>query len=311
MVVPRSGQTLTFNVTVRLLQTLALILIVSSVAFLALGVRHNLTLGELKTLNDLRLVVEEQRTKIEQMQAEAEMLRQNFSRIKAMEEEIRDLLERESEVVRKGLSRASGSDLTTLFSMPVRPETLTSRQAPRGLRWPVEEGSQLILESMSLARAQEEIRATADSLTRAMALLKDDLQDRIADLRAMPSYMPVNGKVTSPFGWRRSPFGGWRERHEGVDIAAPYGTPVLAAGDGKVTFAGWKAGWGRVVSIDHGNGYVSSYAHLSRIGVKLDATVARGTMIGSVGSTGRSTGTHLHLEVRKNGQLVDPLSLLK
>jgi len=311
MVVPRSGKTLTFNVTVRFLQAIALIVILSSVGFLTLGIRHNAALGELRILNDLLRVVEEQRTKIEQMQTEADTLRQDLGRIKAVEENIREILEREQEVVGKSLSSAAGSDIARLFTVPARPETLASRQAPRGLRWPAEEGSRLITESSALASAQAELRTTAEGMAGSMALLESNLQNRIRELRALPSYMPVNGSITSSFGWRRSPFGRWSERHEGIDIAAPYGTPVLAAGDGTVTFTGWKAGLGRVMSIDHGNGYVSSYAHLSRTNTKVGATVTRGTMIGAVGSTGRSTGSHLHFEVRKDGTLVDPLSILK
>lgn len=311
MVVPRSGRTVAFNVTVRFLQAIALILILSSVGFLTLGIRHNAALGELRTLNDLLRVVEEQRTKIEQMQSEADMLRQDFGRIKAVEENIRELLESEREVVSKGLSSAAGSDVTRLFSIPARAETLASRQAPRGLRWPAEEGSRLIMESSALASTQAELRSTAEGIAGSMALLENDLKNRIHELRALPSYTPINGSITSSFGWRRSPFGRWSERHEGLDMAAPYGTPVLVAGDGTVTFAGWKPGLGRVVSVDHGNGYVSSYAHMSRTDTKVGATVTRGTMIGAVGSTGRSTGSHLHFEVRRNGALVDPLSLLK
>jgi len=311
MVVPRSGRTLTFNVAVRFLQVVVLILVVSSVAFLTLGIRHNVALSELRVLNNLRVVVDEQRTKIEQMQTEADTLRQDLGRIKAVEENIRDLLDREREVVVKGLSSAVGTDPTRLFSVPARPETLASRQTPRGLRWPAEEGSHLITESSALAGAHAVLRSTVESTTTSMAILESDLRGRVLELRAVPNYTPVNGNITSTFGWRRSPFSGWRERHDGVDMAAPYGTPVLCAGDGTVTFAGWRAGWGRVISVDHGNGYASSYAHLSRISTKAGATVTRGTMIGAVGTTGRSTGSHLHFEIRKDGVLIDPLSLLK
>lgn len=311
MVVPRSGRTLTLNVRVRFLQVIALILVLSSVAFLTLGIRHNAALGQLKVLNDLRLVVEEQRTKIEQMQTEADMLRQDLGRIKAIEENIRDLLNSEQEVVGKGMSSALGADPTRLFTMPARQETLASRQAPRGLRWPAEEGSWLITESSALSSSHTELRSTVDSMATSMTVLETDLRSRIVELRAVPNYTPVNGKITSNFGWRRSPFGRWSERHEGLDMAAPYGAPVLCAGDGQVTFAGWKSGWGRVITIDHGNGYVTSYAHLSRISTKVGASVTRGSAIGAVGTTGRSTGSHLHFEVRKDGVLVDPLSLLK
>lgn len=109
------------------------------------------------------------------------------------------------------------------------------------------------------------------------------------------------GQVTSRFGWRR---GDW---HPAVDIAAPAGTPVLAADTGMVTFAGWESGYGRLVVVEHGNGMSTRYAHLSRVDVKAGDKVSRGQVIGAVGSTGRATGPHLHFEVRVGGEARNPL----
>lgn len=114
---------------------------------------------------------------------------------------------------------------------------------------------------------------------------------------------PVNGVVTSGFGWR------WGRMHEGIDIAAPYGTPIRAAAGGTVIFAGWMGGYGNLVIIDHGNGLATAYAHQSSIYVG-GGSVAQGQAIGAVGSTGSSTGNHLHFEVRVNGAAVDPMGYL-
>jgi murein DD-endopeptidase MepM/ murein hydrolase activator NlpD len=126
-----------------------------------------------------------------------------------------------------------------------------------------------------------------------------------------PSIWPVDGKLESGFGGRRNPFGGRSyEFHEGQDIVVPWGTPVVAGAKGTVAFVGWQRGYGRMVAIDHGGGLTTRYGHLSESDVTLGQTVARGEFIGKVGSTGRSTGPHLHYEVRINDNPVDPLQYL-
>jgi len=123
----------------------------------------------------------------------------------------------------------------------------------------------------------------------------------------IPSIWPVVGKLESGVGGRRNPFGGRGfEYHEGQDIDAARGTPVQVAATGRVTIAGWQRGYGNVVYVDHGAGLSTRYGHLSEIDVSIGQTVTRGQRIGLVGSTGRSTGPHLHYEVRINNQPVDP-----
>jgi murein DD-endopeptidase MepM/ murein hydrolase activator NlpD len=126
-----------------------------------------------------------------------------------------------------------------------------------------------------------------------------------------PSLWPVVGKLESGLGGRRNPFGGRGfEYHEGQDIDAAYGTPVQVAASGRVMIAGRQRGYGNVVYVDHGNGLSTRYGHLSEIDVTVGQTVTRGQTIGMVGSTGRSTGPHLHYEVRINNQPVDPRQYL-
>ncbi len=117
---------------------------------------------------------------------------------------------------------------------------------------------------------------------------------------------PVTGTITSPFGWRSNPFGGSPEFHPGLDIAAPTGTTVTAAAAGTVIMAQWYGGYGNYILIDHGGSYSTGYGHLSAIYVSNGQSVTRGQAIGAVGSTGQSTGPHLHFEVRIAGKPVDP-----
>ena len=126
-----------------------------------------------------------------------------------------------------------------------------------------------------------------------------------------PSVWPVVGKLESGFGGRRNPFGGSSyEFHSGQDIDAASGDPVVAGASGTVTFTGWQNGYGQLVVIDHGGGLTTRYGHLSHIDVAHGQTVGRRQFIGRVGSTGRSTGPHLHYEIRINDQPVNPLQYL-
>ena len=111
---------------------------------------------------------------------------------------------------------------------------------------------------------------------------------------------PVAGTLTSPYGYRSSGF------HTGIDLATDSGTPIAAAAAGTVSFAGWSGGYGNLVIIDHGDGYQTYYAHCSAIYVQVGQSVSAGTTISAVGSTGNSTGPHLHFEVRINGSTVNP-----
>jgi murein DD-endopeptidase MepM/ murein hydrolase activator NlpD len=118
---------------------------------------------------------------------------------------------------------------------------------------------------------------------------------------------PARGPITSGFGMRRHPIFRITRMHNGVDIAAPWGSPVLAAAPGRVLYTGWFGGYGKMILLDHGSGVTTLYAHLSRILVRRGQVVERGQRIGRVGSTGYSTGPHLHFEVRIDGRPVNPL----
>jgi murein DD-endopeptidase MepM/ murein hydrolase activator NlpD len=136
--------------------------------------------------------------------------------------------------------------------------------------------------------------------------LKSYFEDQQALLASAPSIWPVRGWVTSDFSVRLDPYTGERVMHEGLDVAAANGTPVRAPADGTVVFNGMEGGYGHVLVLDHGYGLKTRYGHLSRIDVKLGEKVKRGQFVAAVGNTGRSTGPHLHYEVRVNGVADNP-----
>ena len=122
---------------------------------------------------------------------------------------------------------------------------------------------------------------------------------------------PASGPITSPYGWRIHPVFGDRRMHEGIDIGAPYGAPVVSASDGTVVYAGTMSGYGNVVVVDHGGGLSTAYNHMSAILVGSGQSVSRGSQVGAIGCSGYCTGPHLHFEVRVNGSAVDPMPYLR
>jgi murein DD-endopeptidase MepM/ murein hydrolase activator NlpD len=165
----------------------------------------------------------------------------------------------------------------------------------------------------------DELQREIDRLSREVDLRSDELavlesrflEKRVKE-RLMPTTLPVKEAfLGSPFGHRSDPIVGQRAMHEGIDFNAETGTPVVAAADGVVLSAGWQSDFGNMIEVDHGDGLTTRYAHLSRMNAKAGSLVKRGERIGAVGSTGRSTGSHLHFEVRMLGVAQNPASFLK
>lgn len=133
------------------------------------------------------------------------------------------------------------------------------------------------------------------------------IKSRLAYLTAKPSIVPVVASITAGYGYRKNPFTSrGSEFHQGIDFAAYYGQPVKATGDGIVIFSGWQSSYGKMVIISHGYGLTTLYAHNSKLLVKQGEKVKKGQTIAKAGNTGRSTGTHLHYEVKLNGKNVNP-----
>jgi murein DD-endopeptidase MepM/ murein hydrolase activator NlpD len=144
-----------------------------------------------------------------------------------------------------------------------------------------------------------------------LTALQSLLMDARIESNLKPTGMPVQGYISSYFGGRPDPFSGHAARHTGIDIATPLGTPVHAVAEGMVTFAGIRSGYGDVIEIDHGNGYMTRYAHNSKLIAHPGQRVRVGDVIADAGSTGRSTGSHVHFEVWYKGRVVNPLAYVR
>ncbi|MCA9494291.1 MAG: peptidoglycan DD-metalloendopeptidase family protein [Myxococcales bacterium] len=189
-------------------------------------------------------------------------------------------------------------------------EALLLQQILEQMPMPGLEGTQAgtMMSFFHEALAKELVEAGGVGLADA---LEQGMQGRVAPTRSALHHLPLKEQaggatLTSGFGWRTDPFDGTRHHHDGLDLSAPMGTTIVAADAGRVRFAGKNSGYGNVVIVEHADGTESRYAHCSSLGVVEGDLVTAGQAIAKVGSTGRSTGPHLHFEVRKDGIPIDP-----
>ena len=162
--------------------------------------------------------------------------------------------------------------------------------------------------STELFRLQRQLAQQSRQLT----VLEELLENRSLDKSLMPTGIPVNhGYISSRYGFRPDPMNGTRQFHGGIDFDGKLGDDILAVAGGVVSFSGRKNGYGNVIEVDHGNGYVTRYAHNSGNLLQVGDPVRPGDVIAKVGSTGRSTGTHVHFEVWENGRVVNPTDFIK
>jgi murein DD-endopeptidase MepM/ murein hydrolase activator NlpD len=237
----------------------------------------------------LRARLAEKREQIAVQRAEMAEVAGAVERLARTAASVRDRAVQARRLAHMEESRESPMDATTVKATLDGGASLVSEDAARSLQM--------------LAWLEGQATVAGDSIAVLTALLKDP---PASGGGGMPSFWPVRGLVTSPFGPRSSPYGGGREVHPGIDIQAHYGMPVVAAGDGEVVFAARESGYGGLVIVAHPGGVDTFYAHLSAMYVREGQKVRRGQPLGAVGATGRATGAHLHYEVRVNGVPVDP-----
>lgn len=230
-------------------------------------------------------------------------------RINAVQAEKRALMAR-MDVIFARLEEAVSVSMEPLDEMfraaGLEPEELIS-EVKRGYSGQGGPLTPITVSAANAALTPEEVRANA-----ILAGLDTVNLYRIAAEKA-PFAVPLKSafRFTSGFGYRRDPKGAGTRMHNGADFAASPGTPIHATADGEVTFAGWDSGYGRQVRIRHGFGIVTTYSHLSAIRVEVGQRVSRGDRIGDMGSSGRSTGTHLHYEVHLDGKPVNPMTFIR
>jgi len=237
-------------------------------------------------LNQLREVNYTQQGQLEELAKTTAELQQNMKRLNQLDSDLRRIVNNED-------------------------TTDTSRSAPPRLpNFNGQGGPTVQPKTTELLNLVKELKAAANEREESLLNLKQSLAEKQERMAATPSIWPSGGEVTSRFGWRNSPWGGGGDWHPGIDIANDTGTPIYATADGTVASSSWFGGYGNMVEINHGNGIVSIYGHNSQNLVSAGQTVKKGQLIAYMGSTGYSTGPHVHYEIRVNGTAVNPASFL-
>jgi len=239
-----------------------------------------------KIVNQQKEIVN-QRKQLKAFAADINSLKSKLVDLKDFEKKIRNVADIEEDADQENLFGVGGSI----------PEDFDT-QIPI-----TEEYNSLIRE---MREQTQQFNLAAINQKKSFESLFNNLEDQRNLLAATPAIRPTDGWISSTFGYRTSPFTGLREFHNGLDIATQKGTPILAAADGVVTFAGTKGLMGKLIVIDHGYGMVTRYAHIHKMLKKRGDAVKKGDTIALVGNTGRSTGSHLHYEVHLDGIPVNP-----
>lgn len=269
-----------------------------------------------KKVFDLKEIQSElsfQQAEIQSFLEKITLLEEQLTRLKGVEEQVKNGLKEVQELKKEKkvkklpppsrppqkTFKGSESPEPKQYSSPLRGEevSLLEKERPK----PV---SRLHLDLLELSK---EVFQRGQNLKE----LKESLHAQKSVLLSIPSLWPVIGRITSAFGETRfSPSSGGTRPHQGIDIAASPGTPIVAPADGVVIIAGREAAYGRLVSVDHGHGYTTMYGHLKDIQVKPGDRVHAGQILGTVGTSGNTTGPHLHYEVRIHGRPVNPFPYL-
>lgn len=274
---------------------LGALIIYSSFSAYALNNLNDKYEASLKNIEELTKINNRQKIEIQNLNLNAERIQEHLDENIAALEEIKAAVGLKSEASEEN-EKAKTSDNISQISISNTYST------------------QAILDNYDLSDEISTLKTSLISLSKQTLSQKTEIDesivsinDRLDYLRCVPSIVPVVAKITCGYGYRKNPFTSrGSEFHYGVDFGAPYGTKVVATGDGVVLFAGYQAGYGRMVVISHGYGFTTCYAHNSSLLVKKGDKVKRGQAIARVGNTGRSTGTHLHYEVKINGKNVNP-----
>lgn len=336
IVVPETGKrTVSFRFSLYWILPVVLLLAGLSTAVYVQYRQSQAMQSELAELDVLRRTNRLQEAEIEGLQSKATKTDKKLSELQALEEQLRTIVDQPLPARGGGgalepvhtAGRGGPADtrqaLTNLPSLgamlppDIRTYLFAKRDTlPMYMRVPANYSGQPAEEIMTTAeldRKLEEQLATMDRLEVELTNGQQEVTEHLDYVAHLPSGMPVaDGPLTDRFGWRWSPFGWGRQWHDGLDIAQDYGVPIVATADGVVIHSGWKSGgYGYTVMIDHGYGLVTMFAHMSDTKPDVWQEVKRGDVIGWVGSSGSSTGPHVHYEVHVNGVPVDPVKYLQ
>jgi len=316
MIVPHAEtKVFTFRLSTIAFQALCYALVCLFLFMIILARSYQTMVSNMWELQELRLVNREQRDQIEQLVQETTSLEQRMTILDELDKQVREMMELQS--YRGGSSEGSsvaassppalqrsGSEVTiasatppgaaTAIGGPTLPATAAATVVSRAA----------ISQARNALGTLGQINLKLGDQTKSLEEIRSALSESLAYLFAKPSGYPAFGYISSRFGYRNTMYGG--DFHTGYDIAGRYGSPILATADGTVVFAGWAGTYGNMVEVEHAYGWSTVYGHCVKLAVKVGDRVKRGQVVGFIGSTGKSTGPHVHYEVRINGRAVNP-----
>jgi len=258
------------------------------------------------------LMMQEEAVKNEELQSAIRSQREEMDKMTAQTDDILKQLTLFEEFKSEAVDKID-QDTEGIFTGHEENVLLQGKNRTAEARW-TEDMSRSLVNNPVISRTEENLDALNRLLpqtSEAIAELKEDVEEYKKRMDATPDIWPTRGRLTSGFGNRRDPINYTTSFHSGVDIANTQGTAIKATANGTVSFEGTRGGYGNMVVIDHGYGYETLYAHLSRTEVSEGEEVKRGDIIGRMGSTGRAVGSHLHYEVHVNGTPVDPMDYME
>ena len=317
----RKGRTQSFSISAAIFKLGVILFCISVVLFSAVSVDYVGLLLETNESKRLRVENESLRRQFSVIDSKVRSLEVGLERVKSFSTKLKLITnvndEDRSIKLNIGANSKRGQEVSE-FNKPIKDrkpaseflkaDSMFLNTAPldRFRKELTQEGKDYATLSIRIDRAVRETELREQGVLE----LYETLVERQSLLNATPSIKPVHGWYTSRFGYRVDPFSGRPEMHKGLDLAAPLGTPIYSPASGVVSYVGYETGYGKLISIDHGYGVKTRYAHNSQIFVELGQKISRREVIATVGSTGRSSGPHLHYEVRVHGVPVDPINYI-
>lgn len=306
MIVPHAEtKVFTFRLSTIAFQALCYTLVCVFLFMIILARSYQTMLGNMWELEELRLVNREQRGQIEQLVEETRSLEQKMVILGELEKQVREMMELES---------YSGQDasLVSLSPLPQEPASMASIASTEAIGGPTLPGTVTgeVVSRNSIVEARDalgmlgQINLEMGAQEEGLQEVRNAIAESMAFFSAKPAGIPAFGYISSRYGYRHTMYGS--DQHGGYDIAGRNGTPIVATADGTVVFAGWAGSYGNMVEIEHAYGWTTVYGHCSKLAVRAGDRVKAGEVVGFVGSTGKSTGPHVHYEVRVNGRAVNP-----
>ncbi|MDP2871278.1 MAG: M23 family metallopeptidase [Bacillota bacterium] len=298
--IPHSaGPVAEWNTNSRTIQACCVVLILVFLSLTVFAARYAQMVSYVHELRDLRLLTQLQDEQLRVLAESTTQLHTRLTELARLDTELRQMLRLEAPLPPVDKLLAANPSFT-VAGAPASDAGSTYLPSTMAVETSLSAMAGYLSGSLDVLREEMEYRITSlDGLRVAAA-------EKLAYDAARPSIWPTQGRVTSRYGYRIAPFGGARQMHPAIDIGAPVGTPVVATGDGRVAFTGWRSDLGNTVMIDHGYGFETLYGHVSKPAVAVGDRVKKGQVIAYVGSTGRSTGPHLHYEVHVRGGHVNP-----